>query len=265
MEFYVIPPNNHLELMHQGQRYFCLAQHYIANKEYRDFFKARVAEGKWVTLDNGAGDFALITEDILLDCVKSLRPSEVIPPDVIFDKETTLKNYYSFIERLRNEDLLDKVEIFACPQGTTKEDWIECYKTFLADPLVKTIGLSKIAVPFAFLGKKDDEGIAEARNLCYAFLKENNLLQKPLHCLGMGSPKEFLFYENESYIRSTDSCYSCLSAINGFDWTKEQFTRIKTPHDYFERTMSQEQIALAKSNADWFRNLLGIKEEQLIK
>ena len=45
MDFYVIPPNNHLELMKLGDRYFCLSQIYLRNEEYRNFFKARVAEG----------------------------------------------------------------------------------------------------------------------------------------------------------------------------------------------------------------------------
>jgi hypothetical protein len=253
MKCYIIPPNSNLDLMHLGDSFFCLAQHYIKNEEYRNFFKARVAEGKWVTLDNGAGDFALITEDILFDCMKDLRPSEVIPPDVIFDKDTTLKNLEQFIGRMAEEDLLSDIEIFACPQGATKEDWIECYKSMLENPYVATLGFSKIAVPFAFLGKKNDEGIAEARNMAYDYLVENNLLTKPIHCLGMGSPEEFSHYTSP-LMRSSDSCNTVWSAMNDIKFKEGNFTRIKTPHDYFERTVTDAQIAVAKDNVEFLRS-----------
>lgn len=255
MKIYVIPPNNNLELMHLGDSYFCLAQHYIKNEEYRSFFKARVAEGKWVTLDNGAGDFALITEDLLFDCMKDLRPSEVIPPDVIFDKDATLANLDSFIGRMAEENLLSDIEIFACPQGATKEDWLECYKSMLNNAYVATLGLSKIAVPFAFLGKKNDEGIAEARNLCYDYLVENGLLTKPIHCLGQGDPREFAHYES-LMMRSTDSCYTVLAAMNDIKFKEGNFTRIKTPHIYFESSVTPEQIAVAADNVEFLRTQL---------
>ena len=239
--------------MHLGDSYFCLAQHYVKNEEYRRFFKARVAEGKWVTLDNGAGDFALITEDVLFDCMKDLMPSEVIPPDVIFDKDTTLKNLDQFIDRMAVENMLDKVEVFACPQGATKEDWLECYKTMSDNAFVATIGFSKIAVPFAFLGKKNDEGIAEARNMCYDYLVANDLLKKPIHCLGQGDPREFAHYTSP-LMRSTDSCYTVLAAMNDIKFKEGNFTRIKTPHTYFESTVTEEQIKVAIDNVAVLRS-----------
>lgn len=256
-DFYVIPPNSHLELMHQGDRYFCLAQIYHTNEEYRNFFKARVAEGEWVTLDNGAGDHALITEDILFECMIDLMPSEVIPPDVLFDKDQTLSNLDSFLKRMGENNLLGKIEIFACPQGKDLTDWIECYTVMLNHPYVKTIGMSKLAIPHAWLGKTStDQGIKEARNQAFFFLREKNLLKKPLHFLGMGDPTEFDFYKGEPMVRSTDSCNTCWSAMNKFDWTSAEFTRIKTPHDYFERVMTEEDKALAQSNMEWFRDRL---------
>lgn len=259
MKCYVIPPNSNLELMHLGDSYFCLAQHYIKNEEYRNFFKARVAEGKWVTLDNGAGDFALITEDILFDCMKDLRPSEVIPPDVIFDKDTTLKNLEQFIGRMAEENLLSDIEIFACPQGATKEDWLECYKEMLNNAYVATIGMSKIAVPFAFLGKKNDEGIKEARNMAFDYLQSQNLLQKPLHFLGMGDPTEFAHYANSPFARSTDSCNTVWSAMNNIKFKEGNFTRIKTPHDYFDRTITEAEISIAKDNVEFLRTQLMVE------
>lgn len=254
MDSYIIPPNSHLELMHLGSRYFCLAQIYQSNPEYRAFFKEMKRLGKWVTLDNGAGDHALITEDILFDAMIDLMPSEVIPPDTLFNKDITLASLDSFIERMKKADLLDKIEIFACPQGKDQSDWIQCYKTMLANPHVKTIGMSKLAIPHAWNGDASkDQGIKEARNAAFFFLKEANLLKKPLHFLGMGDPTEFAFYEGHPMVRSTDSCNVVWSAINDIRFTEGNFTRIRTPHDYFERQISPEILPIIYQNAQFLR------------
>lgn len=255
LDFYVIPPNAHLELMNEGNRYFCLAQIYYSNETYRNFFKQKVKEGKWVTLDNGAGDHALITEDILFECMKDLMPSEVIPPDFLFDKDKTIEGLCSFINRMAKEDLTDKVEIFGCPQGSNFEEWVECYTFMLNHPAVKTIGMSKLALPYAVFRTKDDSNIKEARNLVYSYLFNKGLLKKPLHFLGMGDPTEFEHY-TKGFARSTDSCNTVWSAMNNICFDKGDFTRIKTPHDYFDRTIAESEQEQALKNIDFLRDIV---------
>lgn len=258
MDFYVIPPVKHLTMMNEGDRFFCLAQLYLKpeNVEYREFFKAKVAQGKWVTLDNGAGDHDLVTEDQLLEAVTDLMPSEVIPPDVLFDGLATIRNLESFVKKMEQRDLLDKVQIFACPQGKTKEDWLFVYKYMLYHPNVTTIGFSKIAVPYAFLGAKGDTLIKEARHLAYDTLKAQGLIQKPIHCLGAGDPREFVHYKGDPLMRSTDSCFSVWSGMNNIDWSDSNYMRIKTPVDYFERELNEKQEALSYKNIFWLKDLL---------
>lgn len=260
MKFFTIPPNSQLELMHEGTMgYFCLAQHYHSNKAYRKFFKEQKKKGAWILMDNGSGDHNMITEDILFECMKDLMPNEVVPPDILFDRDKTLFSLNSFIYKMRQENLLKEIEIFAVPQGKTKEDWLNCYEEMLNNSDVTTIGLSKLGVPYAWLGEvKDDQNIMEARHECIEELINNNLIHKPLHLLGMGNPLEMLKYKllDNSLFRSTDSCNSIWSAMNGLDWNKEQFERIPTPKDYFDREMTVDQISLAKSNIQWFNQLL---------
>lgn len=258
MEFYVIPPLGELELMNLGDRYFCLAQLYMdpANVEYRNFFKQKVAEGKWVTLDNGAGDHSLVNEDMLINATLDLMPSEVIPPDVLFDGITTIRNLESFLTAMEQRGLLGKVEVFGCPQGANKDEWLFVYKYMLNHPHVNTIGFSKIAVPFAFLEAKDDTLIREARVMAYDMLKAAGLIRKPIHCLGAGDPREFIRYQNDPLMRSTDSCFSVWSAMNNISWSLGQFERIKTPHDYFTRPVTEDQKDLAIQNIKWFRTFI---------
>ena len=255
MDCYIIPPLSRLDLMELGDRFFCLAQLYKRDENYRQFFKKKVAENEWVTLDNGTGDGEAISQDELFEIMLDLMPSEVIPLDVLFDGVETLKNTKDFIERLRREELEDRIELFACPQGNTFEEWLECYLELSKLEEVKTIGMSKLAIPWVVSQSKGDTNIARDRNKMFDYLKENSLLKKQLHFLGAGEVEEFSHYKESPYVRSTDSCFSIWSAMNGMSF-KENFKRIPTPRNYFDLDVTEEQIILAKENIEVLRSYL---------
>jgi hypothetical protein len=256
MDFYYIPPRSQNELMHNGDRYFCLAQQYLSDDKYAAFFQ-NLSDDAWVTLDNGAGDHDLVTEDALFKVMKELIPNEVIPPDILFDHTKTRQNAIAFYERMVKEELDDKIEVLFCPQGKNQLDWLTSYVWALERDWIKTIGLSKISVPQAFLGVKGDVGIMEARHNCFNYLKVHGLIQKPMHLLGMGDPREFQYYqqfEEGAYIRSSDSCNSIWSAINQLDWTEEKFERVPTPKDYFDRDeLTDKQRTVFENNVDFLK------------
>lgn len=251
MKTYVIAPVSDLHPMELGDRVFALAHLWIQFPEYRAFIlEQKYEKNKFVTLDNSAAERSLVTEDVLISICKELMPEEVIAPDILFDKDATIQSAVKFKDRMEEEGLLGTVDIFFCPQGATKEDWIEAYKWGIAQPWINVIGLSKIAVPNAWLDSKfkDDKGIMEARNKAYDYLVENNLLQKPIHCLGQGSYKEFEHYTHPN-MRSTDSVYPVLAACKGIDFTIDSKTRIPTPHDFLQTyDMSTADHDLIKSN-----------------
>jgi len=257
MDICIIPPINNLDLMDRGDKIFALAQLWKQSENYRNYIIEQKRLGKWIIMDNGAGDFnTTTTQDELLSIVKELFPSEIIPLDVLYNKEATIYNLDCFIEMLKAHDLLDKVDIFAVPQGKDKKEWFYCYMQMLDNPHVKTIGLSKITVPYIYGTGTDDVGIMEGRHACYEDLKQLDLIQKPIHCLGAGDPREFLKYINDPLIRSTDSCFTVWSAMNDIDWHKGDFTRIKTPHDYFTREVTEEQVKLVESNINFLKKVL---------
>jgi hypothetical protein len=254
MDYYVISPVSNLEPMLLGDRIFALAHLWVQYPHYREFILEQKKQGKFITLDNSAAERALVTEDVLIDICKQLIPNEVIAPDVLFDKDATISNARSFRNRLHWEGLdqgLFNIDIFFCPQGKTKQDWLEAYKWGLEQDWIKTIGFSKIAIPQAWLSDwKDDQGIKEARHMAYDYLKEQNLLLKPIHCLGQGSYTEFAYY-NHPMMRSTDSVYPVLAAAHGIDFTKDSKTRIPTPHNFLETfDMSTVDMELVKSNVN---------------
>jgi len=257
MKFYAIPPNKHLDLMNNGDSYFCLAHHYMQDDAYKRYFlKLRNQSPKvFITLDNAAAEHSLVTEDILLKVVAELKPDEVIAPDVLFDKEQTLKNFVSFNDKMLLKGFISHTSVFACPQGKTKEEWMECYMEMVINPLVKCVGLSKIAVPKCWNDATGDTMIGVSRNQCVEEIKRRNLLIKPLHLLGMGEHDEFDYYLQNKIpnIRSSDSCYTILAALNGINFEKGDTTRIPTTNAYFDAVLTDDQKSLAKTNIDYIK------------
>ena len=249
MEFYVISPISNLEPMKLGDRIFALSHLWVQFPEYRKFILEQKSAGKFITLDNSAAERALVTEDILIDICHELMPHEVIAPDVLFDKDETIKNALSFRIRMEKEGLLNTINIFFCPQGKTKQDWLEAYEWGINQDWINVIGFSKIAVPNAWLDSfLDDQGIMEARHMAYDYLKKKGMLVKPIHCLGQGDPTEFAYYADPK-MRSTDSVYPVFAASLGQDFSVDHKTRTPTPHNFLETfDMKDVNMSLVESN-----------------
>ncbi len=113
MDFYVISPVSNLEPMRLGDRIFVLAHLWVQFPAYQEFIFNLIEEdpGRWITLDNSAAERALVTEDVLIDICHELMPSEVIAPDVLFDKDATIANAVSFRNRLEEEGLLNMISL----------------------------------------------------------------------------------------------------------------------------------------------------------
>lgn len=258
MKFYAIPPNKHLDMMHNGDRYFCLAHHYLQDQKYKEYFLniQNTNSEAFIILDNSAAEHSLVTEGTLLDIVEELKPNEVIAPDVLFNKRQTITNFNRFVTKMIDQSLIEHTSIFACPQGSTKGEWLECYRQMAQNPYVSCIGLSKIAVPKCWNDVTGDKMIGVSRNECVQELKDRNILIKPLHLLGMGEHTEFDYYLQNKIpnIRSSDSCYTILAAINGISFEEGDVTRIPTENAYFDVTLTEEQQILAKKNIEYLKN-----------
>lgn len=257
MDFYTISTLKSLDLHHLGDRYFCLAHFYLQNRDYRNFFLSirKIFPSAWITLDNGTAEHSLVTEDTLLQIVDELHPNEVISPDILFNKDQTLANLNSFVKKMKQ---FPNTEIFACPQGENKKAWIDCYVEMLNSSSVSTIGLSKIAIPFAFRGLDNDKGIAESRQEAVQYLFDHDLIQKPLHFLGMGDPREYIYYkkfdkEVRKFFRSSDSCYAILSAVQEISFIDGDFTRVPTYGDFYNHKLSERERDLALKNVAFLK------------
>ena len=181
MQNYVISTLKDLDLMSMGKgnRYFALANFYLTDEKYKNYFlQLRKQPGVFITLDCGSAEGETVTMQQYLDITQELQPDEVLALDVLCDTEATLKSFKTFTDGMKEREI--NVNVFACPQGSNKKEYLECYEEFLNNDLVKTIGLSKIAVPKAFLNETGDRGIKEGRQMCVKHLFKNDLVKKPI-------------------------------------------------------------------------------------
>ncbi len=278
MENYIIPGIHDMDLTSRalGNRHYVLAHFWIRHESYRNYFSElkRTNPDAWITLDNSAAEKELIGVVELTEVIKDMvdyecTPNEVIPPDELGDMHGTLDNFYAFMEYAKS--LLDDygIKIFACPQGSTREEWLACYDVMRFHPRVSTIGLSKITVPRCFCNDVEGDGmIKEGRHACVNELMFRGAITKPLHFLGMGDISEYLYYKDvypheweTGLFRSTDSCYSVLAAVNGVDF-EEQFEakgeveRVNTTNDFYEHKLTDEELKLACKNIDFLSKIL---------
>ena len=253
MNVFVTPPLKHLELSELGDHnFYVLAQLYKNNEAYREYVHKAKKQSRFIICDNGAGDEGeVVQKEELYEIMKEIQPNEIIPTDTLYDSYQTLSDFHWFVRKMTNENI-NNVKILACPQGNDLKEYLRCYKIMEDNEKVSTIGWSKKTLPFViYKDNQKDQNIAEARN--YFYLKRQNLLQKPVHCLGMGDPQEFLLYNRNRLMRSTDSCYAILAAINNIDLSKN-FKRVPTPADYFDMELNSTQIELAKKNVEFIKN-----------
>jgi hypothetical protein len=256
-KFFVIPPINHMDLIEETEcktayclAHLCLKEKNEKFKEYKQFFIDKVKQGYHVILDNSAAEGDLVSEELLIQLTKEILPTEVVAIDYLFDSEKTLSALDSFYDLMVKNNLQGKVKIHAVAQGNSPESYMECYLRMLNDKRVDVIGLSKISVPKSFCGLTDSNSVSVNRIFLIKKLHSLGLIKKPLHCLGMRNITEFKAYKNINNIRSTDSCYTILSAYNYDLLNKDVIVDHinETPHDYFFYNLNDEQLSIAKKN-----------------
>ena len=258
---YVIPPRAHLYLADYGNSYFCLTQQCLIDKEYKAFFQSRINAGQFVTNDSGVGDHDPIGYEDYINLIDEMRPSEAISLDVLYDCQQTKDYLDRFIVSFQARNLLGKVNIIFCAQGNNFKEWLDCYKYGLKEKCVDVMGMSKLSVPMAlakdkiYLEKYPDQSILSARHEMYDLLKEGSFITKPLHFLGAQDPAEFQKYLQDPLCRSNDSCYAVLAGYNEIDWTEGNFTRIPTPRNYFDLTLTDKQEQIAIKNIKYIQEV----------
>lgn len=184
----------HMYLTHMVEKYPVYASTARATRGYKILDNSLIELGGAVDLER------------VLDAAKAINADEIILPDVFQDGPATVKavkgSLQCLISNWPNRNWPFK--LMAVAQGSTIEEWYDCYQQLLAMPDVDVIGIPKV------LAKMHPQGRPYFVNeLC-------NLRQKPHHLLGLWySMTELAEYRNLNEIRSCDTVLLGFMAKHG--------------------------------------------------
>ena len=148
MKVATILPVPLLDTLAGDQSYqMCLFQVIKDNPEAAAYFKKQRELGHFVIMDNGAAEGVNPTAEDLMEVYPLVNPSEIVLPDVVYDKAETIRRSRDAYCLFREHDLDDKYQFMGVPQGNCFTEWLECMKVFLAQPAITTIGVSKFVTP----------------------------------------------------------------------------------------------------------------------
>lgn len=135
-----IVPVSCLHEIADNHYHMCLAHLVAESDEYANFYKMMSERGKFVLMDNGAAEGSQLAVPELLKMYERINPTEIVIPDTLCDKDSTLAKAEEFIAAY--SDL--PYRFMAVPQGQTIEEWCKCASELLHRyPRINSIGISK--------------------------------------------------------------------------------------------------------------------------
>lgn len=260
---------------------FVLFHLYIANEEYREYYRAMriVHPDRVMIFDNSGYEFYIQGKTLdmtqFMDAIIDLNPTYYILPDVLMDKDTTLKNAEKFLSLM--ESMKDKTtaQPLAVIQGNTALELAECMDKY------QRMGLTNICVPFhnSFFkdwgydpktaeqtavteffkniykvgALTDDMAYAAGRVMFVMCFKDMLNKFEYVHMLGSHCPFEKAFYGG---FQSMDTGYPVKLGYERVMLGQESSKPTTIIDDFFTEDLSQSQINIIQMNVETFEGLL---------
>ena len=272
-------PNSMLEYNEQLNEYdFVLFHLYKTDENYRNYYlnMRKNHPDRLMILDNSAYEFYVKNEELdpieYRKCICELKPDLYILPDVLMNKEITLKHTLRFslmILASHQRDILLHCKPLAVAQGVSEEELLDCMHIYLSR------NIKQVCIPFhnSFfkeMGKYADEDIQNEfavtynqpvnEDMLYAmgriqFVRNNFDLLKQfehVHFLGSHCPLEKVFYKD---FNTMDTGYPVKCGIEGVELFKE----ISKPNIIIDEFLNKELDVYTKemiiNNVEKFKAL----------
>lgn len=269
-------------MMKEMQKYteydYALVHLFDTNKEYFDFFKNSIKNGRQVLLDNSVFELEEpFDPDKFVYRINELNPTWYIVPDFLDDKNKTIKSMKVWIKKY-----LPKVKtnskIIGSIQGKTIQDLTECYCFMAHNKNVDKIAITFNAIAFdeicpditqekidldskENIDKKNLQVWMEGRQRFITKLVIegywNN--EKPHHLLGCGYMREFNYpLYHRINIETLDTSNPTIYGLNNLKYDKvlgnTQKPKMKLC-DHLSDVLSEEQKDLIRYNVKTFRKI----------
>jgi hypothetical protein len=226
--------------------HLALAYKVIYERAYQEYYKERSKAGDYIILDNGAVEKkgrSVPMKDIVLAALL-IKPSVVILPDFLFDRERTLDELEDAMRSPAMQlmrRVLPDTKLCAVVQGLEPDDWLECFK-ILNTPGngIDMLGIPKITGHI--FGKR-----------LVVLEKIQRRVKKPCHLLGVWwqSTLEDIRQEGKyDFVMGIDTPKPLRLASHGYsldDWDK-----MPRGQDFLDRPSNGMNIDLLKHNCEAF-------------
>lgn len=239
----------------------------------------------YVICDNGANEGKLVDDLDLLSIAQGIKANEIVLPDEYHNAKITIEKSILFLNKYYDEYLKNKFKTMAVVQGTTREEFMDCYNTFLNDKRIDVLGIGyrNLLEPYGIamqnMSDRDWKNIG-IDNISYLrevlddntfyytlsrlyFLRSEinipqlNIINKKIHLLGLWNPYELSLYKKVfnnlelQSIRSNDSAAICQAAQANviFDVKYGVKNKPKAMLE-FEKRLTDKQLSLAYKNLE---------------
>ena len=238
----------------------------------------------YIILDNGANEQQLSNNLELITLANDINVDEIVAPDVYHDYLGTQEKTKGFLNEYYDKYIKNRFNIMAVVQGKTKENFIDCFNSFINDDRINIIGIGykNLKLPFEddmlLLSTEDwfNLGITNIQQLkdnlstetyfytlsrIFFLKKIIKVIELPknkkIHLLGLWNPKEIHLYQqvfsNEELdkIRGCDSASPCQAAQSKILFNEEYGVKNKPQVLLkFEERLSTEERNLAEKNIE---------------
>lgn len=203
-----IVPRDLLNMISDNQYQMSLAHLIKQDFDYLMYYRRMVAAGRYVLMDNGAAENSQLSLDDLYDCWDQLRPSELVLPDTLCDKESTLNKTKKGIEFFREKGVY--CNFMAVPQGSTLEEWKSCAEELIQMPEVHCLGVSK----FLTIETGDPNVRYKAVEYIAHLREEYNRPDVEVHLLGCdaGPSEPAAIFKDFDFVRGCDTALAYIYA-----------------------------------------------------
>ena len=219
----------HMYLTHMVEKYPAYAQVALEAPGYKILDNSLIELGGTVSIQR------------LIEAAVTINADEIILPDVFQNGVATIKSVKESLQYLVSEwpNRNWPFKLMAVAQGSTIEEWYDCYLQLLDSPDVDVIGIPKV------LAKMHPQGRPYFVNeLCNPFAK-------PHHLLGVWySLSELMEYNHPELIRSCDT------VILGY-MAKYGMSSVSTRPDGFTLDLEKDVVDYARIKNDV--NFAGVK------
>lgn len=222
--------------------HFVLAQIYLEDKAYADFFLERRRLGDDMILDQGAAELgASIDDGSIMTVVRKLKPTIVVAPDIIYSSFETIIRVGNFLKAYADELKLLGVQIMVVPQGENNERYLECFSLLNCAVKVDWLGISRFY---------HDRFDGRARLL--ALIEDR--VKKPCHLLGVGGGIYDLDEEvGFDFAKSVDTARPVRLGLDGFGL--HAAIRLR-PKQFFSSPAAN--LTLVKQNIEAYLKVTGV-------